>query len=264
MSEDITLSVEKRDLLGKKVKQLRRNGQTPAVIHDHGKQSVHIAVDELNLKKAYSEAGKNHPVSVHVGGKEYYAMIKDVIYAPASDIIQHVVFQAVKADEKTTAEVPVRLVGDSPAEKASLQVLKKAEHLEVEALPRDLPESFEVDISQLAEIGDRISVGDIPPPANVEIKTDPTNLIAIVEEPKDQIAAADAALEEKKAQEGEEAAEGEEAEEGAAEETAEGGEAAAVPSEHGDEPAKESEGEIRPGGKKGKESKDQGHNPEKK
>lgn len=253
MSEEITLLVEKRDVLGKKVKRLRKSGRTPAVIHDHGKQSVHIVVDELTLKKAYGQAGKNHPVSIKVGGKEYYALIKDVSYAPASHVIQHTVFQAVKADEKTTAEVPVHLVGDAPAEKASLQVLKKLEHMEVEALPRDLPESFEVDISELAEVGDRILIGDIAPPSNVEIKDDPTNLVAIVEEPRVH------EIEEPEA----EMAEGEEGEEGA-EEPGKEGEAAKVPSEHGEEPAKESKGEIRPGGKKEFEDKSQGHSPDKK
>ena len=119
MSEEITLSVEKRDILGKKVKQIRASGSIPAVIHNHGNESVHIKVDEKLLRKAYSEAGKNHPVSVKVGSKDYYVLIKDFVYAPASHLVQHAVFQAVRADEKTIAEVPVHLVGDSPAEKVA-------------------------------------------------------------------------------------------------------------------------------------------------
>jgi large subunit ribosomal protein L25 len=211
MSEDITLSVEKRQLLGKKVKQMRANGKTPAVIHDHGKPSIHLAVDEMGLKKAYSKAGKNHPVSVKVDGKEYTVLIKDVAYAPAGSEILHTVFQAVKANEKVSAEVPLHLVGEAPAEKASLQILKKVEHLEVEALPRDLPESFEVDISGLAEAGDRISVSDIKIPADVVIKTDPANLVAIVEEPRVH-ETEDVDAEPVEGEEGEETEEGEAAE----------------------------------------------------
>lgn len=217
MSEDITLAVEKRDLLGKKVKQMRAAGKIPAVIHDHGKQSIHISIDELGLKKAYSKAGKNHPVSVKVGDKDYTVLIKDVVYAPATNFIHHTVFQAVKADEKVSAEIPVHLVGDAPAERAGLQVLKKLEHVDVESLPKNLPESFEVDISGLEEAGDRIHVSDIKLPADAEIKTELENLIAIVEEPRvHETEDVDAEAEEAEGEEGEEGetAEGEESAEG--------------------------------------------------
>jgi large subunit ribosomal protein L25 len=246
VSEDIALSVDKRGILGKKVKQLRAAGKIPAVIHDHGKPSIHISIDELGLKKAYSKAGKNHPVSVKIGGKDYTVLIKEVVYAPATSFIQHAVFQAVKADEKVSAEIPVHLTGDAPAEIAGLQVLKKLEHINVDALPKNLPESFEVDISGLEKAGDRLHISDIALPSTVEVKDEPANLIAIVEEPRVH------ETEDVDAQ----AAESEEAEEG---------EAADVPSEHGtdESEASESEGEIRPGGKKEKEDKSQGHNPEK-
>lgn len=205
MSEDIALSVDKRELLGKKVKQMRATGKVPAVVHDHGKPSIHIAIDELGLKKAYSKAGKNHPVSIKVGGKDYTVLIKDVSYAPATNSIQHTVFQAVKADEKVGAEIPVHLEGDAPAEKAGLQVLKKLEHVDVEALPKNLPESFEIDISGLENAGDRIHVSDIKLPADVEIKTELENLIAIVEEPRvHETEDVDAEAEETEGEEGEE------------------------------------------------------------
>lgn len=230
MAEEIQLTVDDRELLGKKVKQLRRSGKTPAVIHNHGDSSIHVAVDELTLKKAYSAAGKNHPVSIKVGDKSFTTLIKEVTYEPATSIIAHTVFQAVRANETTSAEIPLHLIGDSPAEKAGLQIIKQIEHIEVEAFPRDLPESFEVDISVLAEAGDKINVSDLPVSDKVEIKTDPTSLIAIVEIPKDQIAEADAALKETEEQEGvkaeEEVAEGDEAK---AEEAT--GEKSAEPSE---------------------------------
>ncbi len=66
MSETITLSASKRDVLGKKVRGLRRSGQTPGVVHDHGKASIHIALDEAELKKVFSRAGKHHPVNLDV------------------------------------------------------------------------------------------------------------------------------------------------------------------------------------------------------
>jgi large subunit ribosomal protein L25 len=255
VSEDINLAVDKRDLLGKKVKQLRASGKIPAVIHDHGKPSVHISIDELGLKKAYSKAGRHHAVKLNVDGQRYTTIVKEVVNVPASSSISHAVFQAIKADEKVTAEVPLKLVGEIPAEKANLLVLKNLEHITIEALPKDLIDVVEVDATSLEEIGNKLHVSDVKLPEAITIKTDPEQAIAAVEMPKDQIAEADAALEEQKAAEGEAAEEAEE----------EKGEAADVPFEKGtDSEGGQSEGEIRPGGKKEFEDKSQGHNPDKK
>lgn len=213
MSEDIILKAKKREELGKKVKALRRSGKTPAVVHDHGKDSIHVTVQELELKKAYNTAGKHHPIKLDVDGKKYTTLIKEVTKKPATNTIFHTVFQAVSANEKVTAEIPVQLVGDAPAEKASLLILKSLDNVEVEALPGDLIDVIEVSSEKLAEVGDKLHVSDLKVPANVVIKTDPETVIATVEMPKDQIAEADAALEEQKAAEGiteEEPAEGEE------------------------------------------------------
>jgi len=266
MSEEVTLKVNKRDLFGKKVKQLRRNGQIPAVVHERGKDSVHITVDSADFKKVFASAGRHHAIKLNIGGKKYTTIIKEVVNQPASAKFYHAVFQAIKEDEAVTAEIPLKITGEIPAERAGLLVLKNVESVEVEALPADLIDVVEVDGTKLVEVGDKLHISDITVPSSITIKAEPEKVVAAVEMPKDQIAEADAALEEMKAQEeaGEEPAEGEEAEEGAEEEGAAEGEAAKVPSEHGKEDDKVSEGEIRPGGKKGFEDKSQGHNPTKK
>ncbi|HEX5797702.1 MAG TPA: 50S ribosomal protein L25 [Candidatus Saccharimonadales bacterium] len=258
MSQDIILSAQKRDILGKQVKKLRNDGLTPGVIHERGQVSLHVSVPALAFKKAFSAAGKHHAIKIDVGGKKYTTIIKEVVNAPASNLVQHAVFQAIKEDEKVTAEIPLRLVGEIPAERAGLLVLKNAEHLIVEALPKDLIDVIEVDGALLEDVGNKIHVSDIKLPDTITIKTDQEYVIATVEMPKDQIAEADAALEEQKAaegavEEGEEPAETE-------------GEAADVPAEKGTDSTEggQSEGEIRPGGKKEFEDKSQGHNPEKK
>lgn len=210
MSNDITLAAQKREVVGKKVKQLRNDGQTPAVIHERGKDSVYVSVPSLEFKKAFSSAGKHHAIKLDVEGKKYTTIIKEVVNAPASSVVQHAVFQAIKEDEKVTAEIPLRLVGEIPAERASLLVLKNLDHVTVEALPKDLIDVVEVDASSLEEVGNKLHISDINLPSTVTIKDDPEYVIATVEMPKDQIAEADAALEEQKAAEG---AMGEEAEE---------------------------------------------------
>lgn len=223
MSEDIVLKAKKRDEFGRKVKALRNNGDTPAVIHDHGKDSIHVSVTELELKKAFRAAGKHAPVKLDVDGKKYTTLIKEISYKPGTTRTLHGVFQAVSADEKVSAEIPVRIVGEIPAERASLLVLKSLDTVEVEALPKDLIDVLEVSGDKLAEVGDKLHISDLTPPSGVTIKAEPEQTIATVEMPKDQIAEADAALEEQKAAEGalaeEEAEEGESVE-GATSETA--------------------------------------------
>lgn len=244
MSDTIVLSAKKRDILGKQVRGLRNAGQTPGVVHDHGKASIHISLDEAELKKVFSNAGKHHPVNLDVEGTTFTTLIKEVTFKPATNKLYHSVFQAIKANETVKAEIPVKLVGEIPAERASLLVLQNIDHVEVESLPKDLVDVIEIDASTLAEVGDRLHVSDLKIPSGMEIKTDPELTIATVEMPKDQAAEADAAAAELAEDAGVTEAE--------------------VPAEQGsDDDIAESEGEIRPGGKKEFEDHEHGTNPTK-
>lgn len=193
-SETITLELSKRDVIGKGLKQLRDTGHVPAVIHNHGKDSLHVSAPYSDISKVFASAGKHHPVQLKVDGKQHLALIKDTDFEPVKHRLRHVVFQAIKQNEKTTAEIPVVLSGeDIPAQKKSLLVLTQLDHVEVEALPKDLPDQLTVDATTLEEVGDHLTVADIKVPDGVKILTDPSNQIAIVEMPKDQLAEADAA-----------------------------------------------------------------------
>lgn len=193
MGDTLVLDAKKRDLKAEKPNAIRAAGNAPAVIHDHGKDSHHIVVAQADLKKVYSQAGKHAPVELNVDGTKYTTLIKEVTHKPASAIVFHTVFQAVKANETVSAEIPLKLSEDIPAEKASLLVVTGIDHVEVEALPKDLVDFIEVDASALAQAGDKITVADLKAPTGVIIKTDEEQLVAAVEVPKDQIAEADAA-----------------------------------------------------------------------
>lgn len=243
---DITLELEKREITGKTVKNLRKAGMVPAVIHDHGKPSVLVQAEYQTLYAAFQEAGKHHPVSLKAGGKSYTAIIKDVTFDPIYNAVTHVVFNAVKANEKVTTEIPIHIAyaegnDASPAERAGLMVLQNLSTVEVEATANKLPDALEFDGEKLVEVGDHATVADLKVPAGVEIKTDAEQTIARVVEPAAVAAANDAA----------------------------GGEAEAedqgdVPADH-ESTAEEGtqKEEIRPGGKLEKEDKEQGHNPTK-
>jgi large subunit ribosomal protein L25 len=247
MSQDtISLDLTKREVIGKQVRQLRADGIVPAVIHDHGKPSVHTQVDYQAVAKVFAEAGKHHPVQLSADGKKYTAMIKDVAFEPKKHQIQHVVFNAVKANQKVDAEVPIHPQYDegneaSPAERNGLLVISNIDVVTVKALPTNLPDALYYSAESLVEVGDHVTVADLIVPKDVELEIDETQTIATVYEPSAIAAANDAA----------------------------GGDADAedakdVDAEHeGSNEEGTQEDEIRPGGKKEFEDKEQGRNPEK-
>jgi len=224
--QDISLELEKREVTGKAVKKLRQEGLVPAVIHDHGKESQVVMGPYLELVKAYQQAGKHHPISLKTGAKQYTALIKTAEFDPKKHQLRHVVFNAVKANEKVTAEIPVHIKFDegnesTPAERAGLVVLHQLESVEVEALPKNLPDELRFDGEKLVEVGDHATVADLVLPEGVMVKTEPTHALATVFEPSALQAANDAvggtadeadetAEEAEAGEEGEAAAEGKE------------------------------------------------------
>lgn len=213
MSQDtITLSLEKREVMGKGLNKIRREGQTPAVIHNHGKESIVVSGPSLEVLRVYQQAGKHHPVNLTVGSDKYMALIRDVDFEPKKHELRHVVFNAIKQDEKQKTEVPIHFVEDAeiPAVKAGLMVIRQLDSVEIEALPKDLVDELTVDPSGLTEIGDKITVADIKVPEGITILTEVEHPIATIEETKAQIS-------EEAAEEGEET-EGEGGEEGSSDE----------------------------------------------
>lgn len=248
MSQDtISLSVQAREVTGKQVRQLRRDEIVPAVIHNHGKESVNVQADYNTLLKTYRQAGRHHPVELTADGKKWLVIIKSATFEPKKNRLTHVVFNAVSANQQVEAEIPVKpkYADDnesSPAERASLIVLTNLDEVMVEAVPSKLPDVLYYDAEKLVEVGDSISVADLEVPEGVTIKTEAEHSIATVYEPSAVAAANDDAGGD-----------------------AEPDDAGEVPSEEGDaaDDVPSQQGEIRPGGKEQKESHDQGTNPEK-
>ena len=196
--ETISLELSKRETVGKRLRALRDSGQVPAVIHDHGKPSVITQAEYNTLAKVVNAAGKNHIVALTVEKDSYSALIKDVSLHPKKGTITHVVFNAVKADEKVDAEVPIEIryaEGDdaTPAERAGLIVLHNVETVEIESLPKDIPEALYFAAEKLVAAGDQVTVADLEVPKGVTVKEDETQVLATVFEPSALAAANDAA-----------------------------------------------------------------------
>ncbi|HEY5152424.1 MAG TPA: 50S ribosomal protein L25 [Candidatus Saccharimonadales bacterium] len=226
MAQDsISLTLEPRTVIGKAVKHLRREGQVPAVIHDHGKASLHVQGNGVAMLKVWRQAGKHHPIQLKAGDQSFVALIKTAEFDPRKHLLTHIVFNAVDKDQKVDAEIPIRPHYDegnesSPAERNGLIVLAQLETVQVKAVATSLPDFFEYDAEKLVEVGDHVTVADLTIPQDVELETALEHTIATVYEPSALAAANDAAGGD--AEEEEAPTEGEEAAEGAEAETAEG------------------------------------------
>lgn len=171
MGDKVKLALEARDVHGKKVKALRRDGIVPVVVYGSGLEATSAQLPEGVFDKTYKQVGRHTPVHLELGGKKRIAMIKEVDINPVTHRTLHVSFHAVKANEPVVTEVPIRLIGEgeSVAEKEGLVILQALEQIEVRALPMELPEALEVSIVELKEAGDRVTVADIKVPEGVEL-----------------------------------------------------------------------------------------------
>lgn len=199
MGQDtIKLTLEPRTVTGKGVKHLRRDGHIPAVIHDHGKDSLVVQGDSVQMLKVWRQAGKHHPVELKAGDQNFVALIKYAEFDPKKHLLTHVVFNAVDKNQKVEAEIPVRPRYDegnesSPSERNGLIVLAQLETVQVKAIATKLPDFLDYDAEKLVEVGDHVTVADLTIPDGVELETELEHTIATVYEPSALAAANDAA-----------------------------------------------------------------------
>lgn len=186
--ETIHLEVETRTTTGKAVKQLRNQGLVPAVIHNHGKDSILVQAPYLPMRQVYQKAGKHHPVNITAGAHTYLALIKAATFEPKKNQLTHLVFNAVKRNQKVEAEVPLKpwyAEGNesTPAERTSLIVLEQLNAVTVRAVPDKIPAALEYDAEKLVAVGDQVTVADLIVPEGVEIIDELEHPVATVFEP---------------------------------------------------------------------------------
>lgn len=181
MSE-FTLNAKKRTVIGKQVKTLRNEGLLPAIIFGKGIEPLPITLDLKTTTKILRRATSSSLIEIEVEGVEKFsALVRDTQYNFLKGNILHIDFQSVSLTELIRSQVPLNIVGESPAVESNLVVLVvELQEIEVEGLPQNLPSSIDVDISELVEGGMSITVGDIVIPEGVVAVTDPTATIALV------------------------------------------------------------------------------------
>ncbi len=182
--EKYVIEAIKRDVVGKKVGVLRREGKLPGVIYGHKFEAMPILMDSKVATKVLNSLTSSSIVTIVVDGKEHAALVREKQMDYIRNQFIHVDFQAVSQTEKIRAKVGVVLTGTAPAVKDfNGVVVEGLDAIEVEALPKDLPERFVIDITKLANIGDAIHVSDVEVPANVEIVDDPEEMIVLITSP---------------------------------------------------------------------------------
>jgi large subunit ribosomal protein L25 len=186
--DKLSLKAQKRTIAGRKVKSLRREGILPANVFGKNVKSQAIQIDLASYLKLYKEAGETSLVELEVDGAKLPVLIHNTQVDPVLGTPLHVDFLQVNLKEKVTAQVPVELTGESPAEKQGLgTVVQQINEVEVESLPADIPDKFEIDISGLVEVDNMIQVKDIKiDEKKVEIKDDAEQIIAKVEPQKEE------------------------------------------------------------------------------
>lgn len=186
-SKQVTLNAERRTVLGKQVKHLRREGILPGNIYGHQQESQAVQVNAHELEKALKAHGATqlYRMVIAPDGKEETVMVRHITRQPATNVIQHIDFFHVKMTEVMRAKVPVRLVGEAPAVKRLDGVLiQSLDYAEVEALPAELPEALELDISDMEELNTSRHASALKMPRKVTLVTPDDEIVVSIQAPR--------------------------------------------------------------------------------
>ena len=178
------IKADLRTVLGRKVKHLRKEGLIPATVYGHKFEPMSIQFKGLELEKLYDNVGESGLIEVLVGEEKLPILLRNAQYSAVEGNMIHIDCYKVNLKEKITAFVPIEFIGESQAVKDGNVLVEVTNEVEVEALPTDLPECINVDISVFATIDDMITVGDIKLDEKVEMITAADQVIVKIEEPR--------------------------------------------------------------------------------
>ncbi len=170
-----------------KLSDIRHNGMIPAVVYGANIENTMISISSINFTKILRETGETGTLVLDIVDKDAQPVKKvDVlVHEIQEDSVRgfpiHVDFLAIDMNKPVEVTVPINFVGISPADKNNMGILVRALYeLEIEALPKDLPQNIEVDVSSLIDLDSQIRVGDIKIPANVTVKTNLDETVALI------------------------------------------------------------------------------------
>lgn len=184
MSETVELRAFERDAIGKTSRRLAHQGQLPAVVYGAHQAALPLALDRHDAELLLTREGVGGLiVRLGIEGRAPIdTVVKSVQTNPTKGFVQHVDFLAVRMDEAITTQAPLHFVGESEGVRAGGVLAHNVQALHIEALPKDLPESIEVDVSALG-VGDSLAVADIAVPKGVTVLDDPELVLCSITAP---------------------------------------------------------------------------------
>ena len=214
--QTFSLSLKRRNT-GKAGKKELADDQVRGIVYGPGMDSVPLVGDYQTVRRVLEKAGTSHVIRLDIDqGDSLDVLVKDLDHEPVSNRLRHFDLLALKKGEKINVEVPIELIGESPAVKLGNVVHQLLDSLEVHTTPDKIPEAFKVDLNNLSEVGDTVYVRDLEFDDEVEVEE------GLLEQPIVKI---------------------DEVRELEIEDTTEEVAADEIPSEHGEEEAEEGEGE---------------------
>ena len=185
---NLSLKAFSRQLVGKKVEQLRGQGKIPAVLYGHSIKPINLAVDYVAFEKLFRQAGESTLVDLIIDEKNSVkVLIQDYQADPSSNRFLHIDFHQVRMDEKIHTKISFKFIGESPAVKESAGILvTNLNALEVECLPGNLIHEIQVDLSSLKTFSDVIHVSDIQMPAGITVLTKADQTVVLVQEQRSE------------------------------------------------------------------------------
>ncbi|MBR0372340.1 50S ribosomal protein L25 [Candidatus Saccharibacteria bacterium] len=187
------LALKKRELTGKKLKSLRKEGFIPSVVYGN-KEPKLFSSEYVATEKVLEKAGYHSPIDLDLEGKKQMAIVKDIQIDPVSRMIVNVEFQAISAREVVEAMTPITIVNfeESEASKTYHFMMTQAiEEIAIKAKPADLPNGLEIDASGLENVEDKLTIKDIKLPEGVEFSDKELDLEQVVVSLYDPVAEAE-------------------------------------------------------------------------
>lgn len=175
MKQEIVLHAVLRNVVGKKVKQIRRQGWVPLVLYGPGFEPELYQAKVFETGRVLAKAGMTSLISLQVEGLDepYNVLVRDVQRDVIADTLIHIDLYRVSMTQKLTTEVPLEFVGTPPLVKAGeAMLLTRVDRVEIECLPADLVSALQLDIEALQTMDDVLLVRDIPVPESITILTD--------------------------------------------------------------------------------------------
>ena len=184
MKKKFVLNAVQREVIGKQVKALRREGKLPAIVYGGEIEPTPITLETKHVRQLLAKIGANTLVTIAIDGKEHLTLVREIQRTVIKRNLLHVDFQAVSLKEMITTTVPVVTVGESPAViNYNALLVIELDELDIEAQAQHLPDTITVDVSALSEIGDNIYVRDLTIAGNVEILNDPDDIVIVIAAP---------------------------------------------------------------------------------